>query len=155
MVTEVAALVQESLRQVGVSVSIKTYTAGQFFGPAAAGGVLESGKYQLAYDAHLLSLDPNDEQYLACAQFAPLGNNYVFWCNSRADQALQRAIRTYDRGQRAKDYAIVQGQLVHDVPIIPLWQIIRVDAFSRPLENFAPSPAGSTFWNAWSWRLKR
>jgi peptide/nickel transport system substrate-binding protein len=150
---QVAALVQDALHRVGISVLVKTFPAGEFFGPAQSGGVLESGKYQLAYDAHLLGDDPNDEQYLACDQFAPQGNNYVFWCNAQANRALHAALRTYDDAQRKRDYAIVQEEIARDVPFIPLWEVVRVDAFSRPLENFSPSPAGSTFWNAWSWRL--
>jgi peptide/nickel transport system substrate-binding protein len=150
---QLAALVQDALRRVGISASVKTFPAGEFFGPAQAGGVLESGKYQLAYDAHLLGDDPNDEQYLACNQFAPQGNNYVFWCNLRANRAISAALGTYDNLQRKRDYAIVQQEIARDVPFIPLWQVVRLDAFSRPLKNFSPSPSGSTFWNAWSWRL--
>ena len=114
---------------------------------------IESGTYQLAYDAHLLGLDPNDEQYYACDQLAPGGENYVLWCDPRADRALHDALTTYSLPQRRHDYAIVQEQMAKDVPIIALWEVERVDAFGTSLKNFDPSPAGPTFWNVWAWRL--
>lgn len=150
---QVAAIVQDALRRIGIAVTVKTYPAGLYFGAPEAGGILQSGKYQLAYDAHLLALDPNDLEYYGCDQFPPAGGNYVFWCDRTADRAIHDALASYDRNRRKRDYAVVQERLARDVPMLALWQVVRVDAFSRPLENFSPSPAGPTFWNAWRWRL--
>jgi peptide/nickel transport system substrate-binding protein len=151
---QVAALVQDSLRRVGIAVTIKTFPTGLYFGAAAAGGILRGGKYQLAYDARLLGVDPNDIEYYGCDQFAPAGQNDAFWCNPLADHAMHEALRVYDEATRRRDYAIVQDELARDVPTIPLWEVIRADAFSTKLENFSPSPSGATFWNAGDWRLE-
>lgn len=152
---QVAALVQDSLRRVGISVTVKTFPTGLYFGAAAAGGILRGGKYQIAYDARLLGVDPNDVEYYGCDQFAPNGQNDVFWCDRKADRAMHDALRTYDKATRRRDYAIAQDEMAADVPLIPLWEVVRADAFSVNLENFLPSPSGATFWNAGDWRIVR
>jgi peptide/nickel transport system substrate-binding protein len=150
-----APLLQEELRRVGIAATLKTYPPSLYFAAAAGGGVLRSGKYQIAYDAHLLGSDPDDEQYYGCGEFAPGGANYVYWCDRAADAAMNRALASYDRAQRTRDYAIVQERMAAELPIIPLWEVRRLDAFHAPIIGFAPSPAGPTFWNAWSWRILR
>jgi peptide/nickel transport system substrate-binding protein len=149
---QVGTIVQDELRRVGIVASLKTFAPGLFFGPASTGGILLSGKYQLAYDARLLGNDPNDEAYYGCSEFPPTGANDVFWCNAKANAAMNDALISYDQARRKRDYAIEQEEMARDVPIIPLWEVRRFDAFRVPVTGFAPSPGGSTFWNAWAWR---
>jgi peptide/nickel transport system substrate-binding protein len=151
---QVAALVQDGLRRAGIEVTVKTFPAGLYFGAAAAGGILRGGKYQIGYDARLLGIDPNDLEYYGCDQFAPAGQNDVFWCDPKADRAMHDALSTYDEATRKRDYAIVQDEMAREVPAIPLWEVVRADAFSARIENFSPSPSGATFWNAGDWRIE-
>jgi hypothetical protein len=39
------------------------------------------------------------------------------------------------------------------LPILTLWQVQIPDAYRGYIQGIAPAPGGSTFWNAWSWRL--
>ena len=150
----VAAIVQEDLRRVGVRVSIKQYPSGMFYASAAQGGVLAGGRYQLAYDAWwILGSDPNDSWQMACDQMPPAGLNYSFWCDARADAAMRDALATVDRARRKADYAIVQQAIVRDLPIFTLWQVRIPDAYRAYVRGIRPAPEGSTFWNAWSWRI--
>lgn len=151
---QLAVLVQSELAAAGIHVSIKTYPAGLYFGASAGGGILRSGRFQMAYDARLLGVDPNDEAYYACNQFSPGGENVVHWCDPIADRAMKAAVATYETTERARDYAIVQERMAEDVPVVSLWQVRRVDAFSVPVRGFMPSPSGETFWNVWSWRIR-
>jgi peptide/nickel transport system substrate-binding protein len=150
-----APVLQEELRRAGIDVSLKTYPPSLYFATAAAGGILRSGHYQIAYDAHLLGADPDDEQYYGCAELAPNGANYVYWCDPHANAAILDAQRSYDRARRARDYAVVQDRVTAELPAVPLWEVRRLDAFHAPVGGFAPSPAGPTFWNAWAWRLSQ
>jgi peptide/nickel transport system substrate-binding protein len=150
----VAAILQEDLRRVGIHVSIKQVPSGLLYGPASAGGILAGGRYQLAYDAWwVLGNDPDDSWQMSCAQFPPRGLNYSFWCDPHANASINDALADVDRGRRRADYAAVERAIARDLPIFPLWQVRIPDAYRSYVHGIAPSPGGSTFWNAWSWRV--
>ena len=152
----VAQVIQEDLRRVGIQTIIKEYPPGIMWGTPRAGGVLSSGNYQMAYDAWwVLGPDPDDSWQFGCDQIPPAGENFYFWCNPTADRAMHDALDTFGRGRRKHDYAVVQREFVRDVPLLPLWQVKRPDAYTWQLHGISPSPAGSTFWNAWSWTFQR
>ncbi len=152
--TLVAAILQEDLRRIGIHATIKQYPSGMFYGPAAAGGVLAGGRYQLAYDAWwVLGGDPNDSWNAGCSQMPPSGLNYSFWCDARADVAIRGALATVDRPARKADYAKVQRAIATELPFFTLWQVQIPDAYRTYVHGIAPAPFGSTFWNAWSWRV--
>lgn len=150
----VAAVIQEDLRRAGIHAIVKQYPGAQLYGPAAQGGILASGRFQLTYDAWwVLGNDPDDSWNMACDQRPPAGLNYAFWCDARADAAIRDALATVDRNRRRADYAIVQRAIARDLPILTLWQVQIPDAHRSYVHGIAPAPGGSTFWNAWSWSL--
>jgi peptide/nickel transport system substrate-binding protein len=150
----VASIIQADLRRVGAFVLIKQYPSAMFYGPAAQGGVLSGGRYQLAYDAWwVLGSDPDDSWNLACDQMPPAGLNYSFWCDARADAAMHDALASVDRKRRKADYAIVQRAIVRDLPVFTLWQVRIPNVYRRYVRGIAPAPGGSTFWNAWRWTI--
>jgi peptide/nickel transport system substrate-binding protein len=150
----VASIIQEDLSRIGVHVVIKQYPSAMFYGSAASGGILAAGRYQLAYDAWwVLGNDPDDSWNFACDQFPPAGINYSFWCDPAADAAMYDALATVDRARRRSDYATVQRAIARELPIFPLWQVRIPDAYRTYVRGVAPAPMGSTFWNAWSWRI--
>ncbi|MBC5824373.1 MAG: peptide ABC transporter substrate-binding protein [Candidatus Eremiobacteraeota bacterium] len=150
----VAAVVQSDERAVGIAVTQKQYPIGLFWGQPQNGGVLQSGKYQMAYNAWWVQgPDPDDSWNFACDQMPPAGQNYYFWCDKKADAAIRDAQLTFDRARRKRDYAIVQNEIASQIPIVPLWEVRRIDTYSKRLRGVNPSPTGSTFWNAWRWSL--
>jgi len=152
--TLVATVVQRNLHDIGVDVTIKQYAPGLMWAPKAAGGILASGEYQLAYYAWwVLGPDPDDSFQFACDQLPPAGLNDYFWCNRRADAAMHAALLTTDRAERTRDYAVVQTELIKDLPELTLWQVQMPNAYRQRLHGLAPSPFGSVFWNAWQWTL--
>jgi peptide/nickel transport system substrate-binding protein len=152
--TLVAAVLQEDFRRIGVRTVIKRYPGAIFYGASAKGGVLASGHYQLAYDAWwVLGSDPDDSWNFACDQIPPAGLNYSLWCNAKSDAAMHDALRSVERSRRKADYAFVQRSIVDDLPVFPLWQVRIPDAYRSYVHGIAPSPGGSTFWNAWSWSV--
>jgi peptide/nickel transport system substrate-binding protein len=150
----VAAILQENLRRIGVRAIVKRYPAAVFYGASAKNGLLAGGHFQLAYDAWwVLGSDPDDSWNFACDQVPPAGLNYSLWCDAKADAAMSDALATVDRSHRKGDYAIVQRAIAHDLPVFPLWQVRVPDAYRTYVHGIAPSPSGSTFWNAWSWSI--
>lgn len=150
--TLVATVAQRYLNDVGIATRIKPYSPAVMWAVKAAGGIMASGRYQLAYYAWwVLGPDPDDSWQVACDQIPPAGQNLYFWCNHRADAATNDALATWDGPARKRDYAVVAQEIVADVPFFPLWQIRNPSAYRGTLHNFEPSPFGSVFWNAWSW----
>lgn len=151
----VAAVLQENLRRAGVRVTVKQYPSGMFYATPALGGVLAGGRFQLAYDAWwVLGNDPDDSWNFGCAQLPPVGLNYSMWCDPRADAAMRDAMNTVLRDRRRADYAVVQRAIAAQLPVFTLWQVQIPDAYRSYVHGIAPSPAGSTFWNAWSWTIR-
>lgn len=150
----VATILQENLRKIGVRVTVKQYPSGMFYATPALGGVLATGRFQLAYDAWwVLGNDPDDSWNFGCAQVPPDGLNYSLWCDARADAAMRDAMNTVDTQRRRSDYAVVQRAIASRLPIFALWQVQIPNAYRSNVRGIAPSPAGSTFWNAWSWTI--
>jgi len=150
----VATILQENFRRVGIRATVKQYPSGLFYGPAADGGVLAGGRYQLAYDAWwVLGSDPDDSWQFACDQLPPAGLNYSFWCDPQAARAADGALATIDQTQRKADYSIVQRAIVRELPIFTLWQVRIPNAYRTYVHGISPAPGGSTFWNAWSWTI--
>jgi peptide/nickel transport system substrate-binding protein len=150
----VAAILQENLQRVGVRVTVKQYPSGMFYATPALGGVLAGGRFQLAYDAWwVLGNDPDDSWNFGCAQLPPVGLNYSMWCDVRADSAMRDAMNTVGRYPRRADYAVVQHAIATQLPVFTLWQVQIPNAYRSYVHGIAPSPAGSTFWNAWSWTI--
>ncbi|MBV8067941.1 MAG: hypothetical protein JO113_08180, partial [Candidatus Eremiobacteraeota bacterium] len=148
----VASIIQEDLRRIGVRAIIKQYPSGMFYGSKATGGILAAGRYQLAYDAWwVLGSDPDDSWNFACEQLPPAGINYSFWCDAGANAAMHDALATVDRARRKADYDVVQREIARELPVFTLWQVRIPNAYRTYVHGIAPSPDGSTFWNAWSW----
>jgi hypothetical protein len=52
------------------------------------GGIMASGKFQMAYDAWwFLGNDPDDAWNVSCDEFPPRGLNVAFWCNRQGKRA--------------------------------------------------------------------
>jgi peptide/nickel transport system substrate-binding protein len=153
--TSVAAIIQEDLLRIGVVATVKQYPSSMMYARSSDGGVLTGGRYELAYDAWwVLGSDPDDSWNFACDQMPPRGLNYSFWCDARADAAIRGALGTVDRARRRADYAVVARAIARDLPILTLWQVRIPDAYRTYVRGVAPAPQGSTFWNAWSWRIE-
>ncbi|MDQ2818025.1 MAG: ABC transporter substrate-binding protein [Candidatus Eremiobacteraeota bacterium] len=150
---KIAAILQQEAKAVGVAISQKTYPATLFFAARQSGGVLNSGKYQLAYFGWGAGVDPDDSSLYRCNQFPPNGQNSLFWCDPKLDAAEKDALSTYDQEQRKRDYVITQTELTTQVPTIFLFAEQRLDVIPKAFHGFIPSPAESANWNAWQWSM--
>ncbi len=144
----VIPLIVEEERAVGIDVTAKAY-GGQFFAPA---GPLYEGQFQVALVNYQSALDPDPSWLLSCKTRAPNGFNWARYCNPAIDDALQRALSTYDRAARRRIYRFVERQLTTDVPFAFLWQLSEIDVLPSRLKGYdAPllSPYNSIA--RWSW----
>ncbi|MGH7728391.1 MAG: peptide ABC transporter substrate-binding protein [Vulcanimicrobiaceae bacterium] len=144
----VATYVQQALAQRGIRVEIKTIAASQLFAPAAEGGVLARGGFDLAYVPWAMGNDPDDRFLLGCRG----EQNAMHYCDPNVDRLEALAVRTSERARRAAFYHRIDRIVARDLPILYLFNPSYVYAYRPALEGFAPNPFIATA-QAWRWRL--
>jgi len=145
-----AAVVQRELDERGVSVTIVPVSNAQLFLPAADGGVLARGKFDLAYVPWAMGADPDDRFLYGCGSAR---QNYMRWCD-RAVQRLEAIGATEpERGKRRAAYVAIDRIVARDVPVMWLFSATYVYAVGPRLAGFAPNAFMPT-WNAYAWKLR-
>lgn len=144
----VATVVQSELAARGIAIAIKSISNAQLFLPAAQGGTLAGGDFDLAYVPWPMGADPDDSFLLSCHGAA----NYMRWCDPVVDALERRAIVTPDRALRTALYSRIQRRVAAAVPIVYLFNPAYVYAYRKRLRGFTPNAFLPT-WNAASWSI--
>jgi ABC-type transport system substrate-binding protein len=112
---------QAMMRAVGVELSMKGEQASLLFAPASAGGILESGAFDIEWSGFFAADDPDNSHLFSCAARAPKGNNTSRWCNPDFERWTRVALTHYDRPTRWTAYSHIEHDLLDDVPEIFVW----------------------------------
>lgn len=150
---DVEEIMQQEWRRLGVVLVVKNAPDSVLYAPAADGGVLASGAFDVMVQGWFNGVDPDDSGTFSCADRAPAGDDYTRLCDPRIDAAERRALSTYDPAERARDYVLIQRQIAQDRPMIFLWYAKRVDAANVDLRGYRPAHAVTTLWNTWDWSI--
>lgn len=65
--------IQAMLRAVGIETTIKFYPADLLYAPAGMGGIMHTGRFDLAIVPWYAGIDPDNSSQLLCAMFRPTG----------------------------------------------------------------------------------
>ncbi|MDQ2865685.1 MAG: peptide ABC transporter substrate-binding protein [Candidatus Eremiobacteraeota bacterium] len=149
----VQTVLQHEWRDVGVAVDVKNAPTNQFFDNNPATGVLQGGHYDAAIFSWVAAADPDDSPLYTTKNFAPQGQNNLFWSNPKVDAAAAAALGTLDRNKRKAYYKIVQQQMALDVPTIIMYFWKDIYLYNNDLKGFTPSPVISAFWNPWEYSI--
>ncbi|HEY1428487.1 MAG TPA: peptide ABC transporter substrate-binding protein [Candidatus Tumulicola sp.] len=149
---EESLLVQEALHRIGVDVTIKYYPQAILYEPAASGGIVQGGKFDLTLAPWYAGVDPDDSSQFTCAAVPPNGYNTSRYCSSEMESAQRDVLSHYDQALRAVAYGRVQRTLARDVPYVFLWWQRQMEPISVDFKGFAPNPATES-WNAWEWSI--
>ncbi|MGH7755528.1 MAG: peptide ABC transporter substrate-binding protein, partial [Vulcanimicrobiaceae bacterium] len=116
-----AAIMQNGWQKIGVKLTVKHYLPSLMFASYSDGGILYTGKFDLAQ--FQWGGDPIGDlsNLYECSQIPPNGQNVSRYCNKAADAAMERVKADYDLGDRRRDDAIVQQLLAKDIPTIVLF----------------------------------
>ena len=144
--------VEDTWRKAGAEVTIKNAETALFFENSRA-GLLQGGNYDVAAFAWGAAADPDDSAIYSGTNFAPHGQNALFWDDPQATRAMQDALETVDIARRKTDYKIVQQRLADQVPTIVLWFRHEPEVYNRDLRGFSASPVISIFWNPWEYSI--
>lgn len=148
-----AVQIAAQLAAAGLETTLHSYSENQFWGPKSAGGVLESGTFDLSLTSWSPSLDPDRSYLFGCDAVPPGGGNAGGYCDPAFDAAEAAGAATYDPAARIRAYRRAQALLVRDLPVVPLGFERSAYVVSRRFLNFKPNVLGRDYWNAWEWRI--
>ncbi len=134
-----AAVLQQQLRDVGISLDIRTFEFATFFADVT------SGAFQL-YSMRWIGGNQDPDIFELCFhsnRFPPKGANRGFYSNPRLDGLIDAARRETDQNARKRLYAEVQDTLAQDEPYINLWYFDNVLVHTRRVRNVTLNPSGN------------
>lgn len=129
-------LVRQWLRQIGVEMQIKRYSAPLLFEPAQQGGIIYGGKFDLTAFIWSGDLTGDLSNLYACSQATPNGQNVTHYCNRRVDAAMNAFSRLYTFRERQPYADFIQEQLQRDAPSIVLSIPDEIYAYNSRLRGF-------------------
>ena len=140
------AFVQREWHDIGAAVTVKNAPTAQFFDNTAE-GVLQGGKYDVASFVWTAAADPDDSAIYSGSNFAPHGQNAIFWSDPIANKAMADGLGTVDPVKRKAASFIEQERFALDVPSIILLFRREPYVYNSDLKGFRASPVISPFWN--------
>lgn len=145
--------VQAYWHDVGANAVVKNYPTPLFF-DNTANGVVQGGKYDVAFFAWVGAADMDQSAIYSAHNFAPHGQNSLFWANDKATKAMDDSNQTVDPKRRLADYAVVQHEFSSDDPSIIMWFRKDIEVYTSALQGFTPTPVITTpFWNTWKYHF--
>ena len=148
--SELAIEFAAQLRSLGVGVELRQYPIDEWGSP---GGPLYGGAFDIAIAQFIAGFDPDVTDQFACDRIPPRGYNKPRYCNPALDAILARAAASYDRGLRRELYRQAQRILARDVPLVPLYRLVSLDALPAALHGVDPT-AVSPFYGVARWSLR-
>ncbi len=143
---------QAMLRQVGIAVEPKLYPGALLFAALGDNGIIQSGRYDLAWNAWVAGIDPDQSSSFLCDAQPPHGNNETRYCNPEMDAAQYTALENFDRPTRKAAYDRIERLLARDEPQIPIWWPHQIQPVNPDFRNFTPNPVTES-WNAYEWDI--
>jgi len=151
----IEVFLQSAWRALGADVSVKNFPAATLFAPLGAGGMLQSGKTDVAlYTWANSTPDPDDETYIAPDRLPPNGQNDSFFQNAEIGRLQKAGLATYDVAARKRAYARISHVLYENVPEYVLDWLPEIAAENLDLHGVRPAPVGSDLWNIADWTYR-
>jgi len=132
-------LLRQDWKAIGVSFVRKNYDTNLLFASEQTGGIIQSGKFDVAFFAWYPNATNDLSNIYGCAQIPPVGQNDLRWCNKRADAAMADFLSTFDKRRQTRDQFIVQEEMLKDTPQIV--SVVYEDIFpeNTDLTGFHPN----------------
>jgi peptide/nickel transport system substrate-binding protein len=132
---EIAEVLQEQLRRVGIALDIRSYEWGAFFSD------IRKGAFQLYTLTWVGVTDPDIYHYIFhSGNVPPHGANRGRYRNADVDRLLERGRTAYAPKTRREAYGRVQEILGRDLPYVNLWHATNVAVLNRRVRGFVLYP---------------
>ena len=154
-------VIKQDLANVGIPVNTdgNFYPAGTLFGDFASGGILATGKYDLAEFAYVLGLDSDGNFYSAYNSTQipttanPAGSNYQHISDPKLDKDLDAGRTTIDPAKRSQIYKDIQAYMIDQQAYqVPLYVRPNIVLNDNVLGNYFSNPVSlGNEWNIGEW----
>ena len=142
-------VVQQQLKDIGITINIKNTSADTFFGQWTPQGKFEMGEW-----AWLANPDPTSTTLFSADQIPPKGQNYYRYKNDKVTSLWEESDKTVDVNKRAALARQAQDLMAQDMPLIPMYQRPVYYAFSDNLSGPQVNPTiAGPFWNIGDWKF--
>ncbi len=86
--------------------------------------------------------DPSDYLVglMACSTRGSAGANWNYYCNPTFDSLVQRAVSSTSKSERAKLYSQANRILLHDMPMIPIYQGDQIIPMRSSVQGYVFNP---------------
>jgi peptide/nickel transport system substrate-binding protein len=134
-----AVVVQQQLREVGISLDIRSFEFATFYSDITKG----------AYQIHSLrwiggNQDPDIFEYVFdSASFPPKRANRTFFSNPRVDELIREGRTTLDQDKRKLVYDELQRIIAQQLPYINLWYLDNVLIHTNRVQGITVGPSGN------------
>jgi peptide/nickel transport system substrate-binding protein len=139
----IVELLRVQLRAVGIELVSRTYPHSLLFAPPADGGILATGKFDMAVYSSTLTNVPDLASNFDCAQIPPHGENYFRWCDARINPILDAMRQAYDEPAIDRAYDALDAIFIDEVPSIQLFVWRGGYAMSQRVHGYAPNALSS------------
>ncbi|TAM74676.1 peptide ABC transporter substrate-binding protein [bacterium] len=137
---QIIELLRSSWRQIGVGFETKHYPTTLYFAQQQNGGIVNSGKFDLAIFSWGNTPAPTDMYLLyASTQIPPNGQNDLRYVNPELTQILGEARGTLDRAKQTALLKKAQEIVAQECPTFPLEQNEDLYPYNADLKNFSPN----------------
>jgi peptide/nickel transport system substrate-binding protein len=135
-----SAILHDDWGKIGVNVQIHTYATAQYFAIYAAGGIIQTGKFDGAlYSQGLGPIYANINGEYDCGSFPPNGQNATRYCNRKVDELDDRYIQSFDPAVRKTTAAAMQRIIHADTPAIVLYERTFLASYDSHLTGYHPN----------------
>jgi peptide/nickel transport system substrate-binding protein len=148
----IEVIVQAAWHALGVDVTIKNFPGTTLFAPYEEGGIVNTGKFDVALFSLYRNIDPNDTAIIGPHNLPPAGRNTSFYVNDEIGRLQEQGVETFDSARRHQIYNAIQRIIVRDVPIYTLLWVPVIVTYNDDIRGVRPGPGDLTFWNVADWR---
>lgn len=148
----IEVLVQRQWHDLGAEVTVKNVPTAQMY-DNTANGTLQGGHYDVAAFAWGAAADPDDSAIYSAHNFAPHGQNALFWDDAVATKAMDDGLATVDPAKRKAFSQLEQRRFASEVPSIVLFFRREPLVYNSDLTGYSTSPVISPFWNPHEYSL--
>src|SRR5215217_1680475 len=142
-------VVQQQLKDIGITITIKNTSADTFFGQWTPQGKFEMGEW-----AWFANPDPTSTTLFSANQIPPKGQNYYRYKNDKVTSLWEESDKTVDESKRVDQIKQAQDLMVEDMPLIPMYQRPVYYAFTDNLSGPEANPSlAGPFWNIGEWKF--
>ena len=150
-------LIAEMLGDIGMNLNLTVVEGSVLWDLAENGGIEQSGNFDInIWDDGYAGVDPSDYVWELYSQEAiePGGGWNIMRWNNPAVDALIDETYTLDEEVRQETFCAIGDFINEEVPIIHLFTVPNMDAYSARLEGVQSSVNDLVTWNIADWKIK-